>query len=52
VATHGITLPTRVALYSAGAYGRGSRAWLGLGLIVGGLTVAAAYDIPEDEADL
>lgn len=52
VATHGITLPTIVTLYSAGAYGRGSRAWLGLGLVVGGLTVAAAYDIPETEADL
>jgi signal transduction histidine kinase len=52
VATHGITLPTIVALYSAGAYGKGSRAWLGLGFVVGGLTVAAAYDIPETEADL
>jgi signal transduction histidine kinase len=52
VATHGITLPTIVALYSAGAYARGSRAWLGLGFVVGGLTVAAAYDIPTTEADL
>jgi signal transduction histidine kinase len=52
VATHGITLPTIVALYSAGAYGEGARAWLGSGLVVGGLTVAAAYDIPTTEADL
>ena len=52
VATYGITLPTLVALYSAGAYGKGSRAWLGLAFIVGGLTVAVAYDIPASEADL
>jgi signal transduction histidine kinase len=52
VATHGITLPTIVALYSAGAYGEGARAWLGFGLVVGGLTVAAAYDVPTTEADL
>jgi signal transduction histidine kinase len=52
VATHGITLPTLVALYSAGAYGKGARAWLGFGLVVGGLTIAAAYDIPATEADL
>jgi signal transduction histidine kinase len=52
VATDGITLSTLVALYSAGAYGKGARAWLGLGLIVSALTVAAAYDIPQDEADL
>jgi signal transduction histidine kinase len=52
VASHGITLASLVALYSAGAYGKGSRAWLGLGLILAGLTIAAAYDIPADEADL
>jgi signal transduction histidine kinase len=52
VATHGTTLPSIVALYSAGAYGRGSRAWLGLSFVVAGVTVAAAYDIPETEADL
>jgi signal transduction histidine kinase len=52
VASHGILLASLVAVYSAGAYGKGSRAWLGLGLILAGLTVAAAYDIPADEADL
>jgi signal transduction histidine kinase len=52
VASHGILLASLVAVYSAGAYGKGSRAWLGLGLIVAGLTVASAYDIPADEADL
>jgi signal transduction histidine kinase len=52
VASPGVTLATLVALYSAGAYGSGSRAWLGFGCVVGGLLVATAYDIPATEADL
>src|SRR5215210_3884197 len=52
VATTGILFSTLVALYSAGAYGKSSRAWLGLGFIVGGFTIGAAYDIPDTEADL
>jgi signal transduction histidine kinase len=52
VASFGIVLPTLVALYSTGAYARGSRAWFGYGFIVGGLLVATAYDIPATETDL
>jgi signal transduction histidine kinase len=52
VASQGILLASLVAVYSAGAYGKGPRAWLGLGCLLGGLLVASAYDLPSNEADL
>ncbi len=52
VASTGILFATIVALYSAGAYGQGRRAWLGLACVLAGLLIANAYDIPATETDL